>query len=153
MKASDNSNLFHFTFQKHHTVIVQAAKKKATELLLKIEERKARVIKLREEYGIDDAALIQLLTQARSQQQAHSYTYMSNAPVRESNKIEEKTIGAGVVNNLLTENDFIEAERSSVDRLNTIVRNLGPVVLTDNGALVTKENFELSYQELKYLGF
>ena len=143
-------------FRKTAAEIVEAATQKVVKVKAKIEERQQRVNDLRKEYGIDDAALVQLLTAARKQSQSMQFTYStSNAQVSGSNKMEERTIGAGVVNNLLTENDFIEAERDQVKTLERLIRNLKPIpqYATGNGAQLPDGGFGLRTDELDYLGF
>jgi hypothetical protein len=165
MRAMDITGMFHgLQFTKSASEIVERAKKKATQIKAKIEERQQRIAALRKEYGIDDAALVQLLQQARNQarQEASmmSYSYTSNATVGASKggqggQIEEKLIGAGVVNNLLTENDFIESERKQVATLELIARNLKPIprFSDGDGKELPPEEFTLSQEELKYLDF
>lgn len=158
MRAQTLDHMFHnLSFQKSADEITLKADEKVTALKAKIEERIKRVAKIREEYGIDDTALIQILTEARKQaqnprQDKMSYSFTNSAP--EGQKMEEKTIGAGAVNNLLTENDFIEAEKDQVARLELISRNLKPIHhYAENGAPYKDQYFTLGYEELKYLGF
>ena len=162
MKASNGatSMFHHLSFQKSASEIVERATAKAAKTRAKIEERQARVADLRKEHGIDDAALIQLLTAARHAQKRQdaqmSYNYTSNAVGGGKKGMgEEKTIGAGVVNHLLTESDHIEAERESVERLDLISRNLKPIARfgTDTGASIPPADFALNYEELEFLGF
>lgn len=157
MNAPTISHMFRgFEFQKTATEIVGAATQKVAVVKAKIEERQKRISDLRREYGIDDAALVQLLTAARKQAQAMQFTYStSNAQVGGGGKMEEKTIGAGVVNNLLTENDFIEAERDQVKTLERIIRNLKPIpqYATGNGLVLPEAGFSLATDEMDYLGF
>lgn len=157
MHAQNLDHMFgHLSFKKTATEIVGAATAKVATVKAKIEERQKRINDLRKEYGIDDAALVQLLTAARKQSQSMQFTYssVSNAQVG-GGKMEEKTIGAGVVNNLLTENDFIEGERDQVKALERIIRNLKPIpqYATGNGLALPDAGFTLSTDELDYLGF
>lgn len=160
-------------FEKTAKEIVDKANAKVTSLRAKIAERTERVKRLREEYQIDDAALIQLLTQARNEakrpgSEKMSYSY-SNRLVGASGAAsgaapeQERVVGAGVVNNLLTETDFIEAEKEQIKRLLLIAANLrdipdrtlhampaGTIAGVDSRPPMT---FRLSYDELEYLGF
>lgn len=159
MHAQTISHMFgSFTFKKSADEIIDKATAKTAALKSKIEERKRRVADLRAEYGIDDAALVQLLQAARRQNNAMRYSYSSsmanNAGIDGAAQTEERTIGAGVVNNLMTENDFISAEGEQIDRLAFIIRNLKPIPrYADNGAEIPPDGFELSYEEMHYLGF
>jgi len=158
MRPTDISHMFgSLTFMKTATEIVVAAKAKIELISAKIEERQKRLADLRREYNIDDAALIQLLTAARKQQQSSQYTnqYIFNTtqPDQQSGMV-ERAIGAGVVNNLLTENDFIEAEREEVKKLKMIARNLKDIPrYAENGMELPPAGFMLCSEELQYLGF
>ncbi len=157
MQPRNIEHLFqNFTYQKPAAEIIEKSAAKIVSIKAKIEERAKRVAALRVEYGIDDAALVQLLTAARKNAQAHVYNYITSAVgAGGESRMEEKAIGAGVVNNLLTENDFIESEKDQVTRLEMIVRNLKPIprYAEGNGAFIPPEDFTLSYDELKFLGF
>jgi hypothetical protein len=157
MQVTNLDNSFrNLTYYKTAAEIKEAALSKIDKLNAKIENRLKRVTGLRKEYGIDDAALVQLLQAARKQQNASmSYTYStSNAAVGGGSKMEERTIGAGVVNNLMTENDFIESEKDQVEALSLIVRNLKPILKhSANGQELPDGGFVLNTDELRYLGF
>ena len=160
MMPQETNRMFGFKFEKSALEITDAAKRKKAELLMKIEERQVRLKALREEHGIDDAALIQLLTAARRAQQNNdggsmSYHYNKSSTSSDGkSKLEESSIGAGVVNHLLTENDYIEAERASIKRLEFVIRNLRPLQrVTANGVKYEDNGFGLSYDELEFLGF
>lgn len=155
MQPRGTGHMFQWSIEKTADEIKQKASAKIDFLKKKIEERQGRVDRLREEYQIDDKAFIQLLQAARKQAGAErfSYTHNSVTPAGQ-NQMEEKTIGAGVVNNLLTESDFIESERSDVRRLSTIVRNLRPLPrVTTTGATYEENTFGVSHEELEFLGF
>jgi restriction endonuclease Mrr len=146
--------MFNMRFEKTANEIKEKAKIKMDALATKIAGRQIRVSKLREEYGIDDGALVQLLTAARRQDGAERFSYYSNEPVRSGERIEERTIGAGVVNNLLTESDFIEADKANIKRLRLIVNNIRPRnKVTLNGVMYEEDVFPLDYEELEFLGF
>lgn len=148
--------MFGFVYEKTSSAIIEKATAKATSLKAKIEERQAQIAALRKEHGIDDAALVQLLTAARQQQRnaAVNYSYTSNAAAGGGAKMEERTIGAGVVNHLLTENDFIETDKESVKKLELVVRNLRPLTrYANNGTAYTVDEFRLSDEEIRFLGF
>lgn len=154
MATLNAESMFHFQYHKTSSEINEAAKKKIVFLTNKIEERQKRISALRTEHGIDDGALIQLLTAARRERNAQHYTYSSNSVVGNSREKEEKTIGAGAVGNLLTETDLIETEKASIKRLNLITRNVRPVKMySANGTEYWDDSFELNTDELEFLGF
>jgi len=156
MQARHIDRLFTFTFEKTAAEVIGKAKEKITALTAKNTERGARISKLREEYGIDDKAMIELYQQAREQEKTSNvYTYSSNAAVPGGgSKMEERTVGVGVINALFGEADFIKADEGNIKRLNFIVRNIRPLDrITDNGTKHKDDNFPLSYEELEFLGF
>lgn len=158
MQVRGISHMFgNLRFTKTAAEIVEKCKSKTIALKAKIEERQKRVADLRREYEIDDAALIELLTAARKQQNSLSnYSYStSKLGIGGKKELEEKVIGAGVVNNLLTESDFIEGERDQVRTLEMIARNLKPIprFASGNGTPLPEDEFVLDSEELEYLGF
>jgi hypothetical protein len=152
MQVQRIDNMFSFTFQKSSAEIVEKATAKANSIRAKIGERERRLAKVRAEYKITDAAIIDLLQRARSAA-GNAMANYSTSVRDEEGHIEEVTIGAGVINLLLTENDFIEGEKTQVDRLDTIAKHLTDVVVIQNGTAVIQKQHPLSYAELKFLGF
>jgi len=159
MKVQDAEHLFHnFTFEKSSKDIVAAATRKRDTVLTKIHEREERLAKIRNEYKITDAALIDIMRQARQQTASNAVSYSfsngvpSSVPSRDGRGLTEETItiGAGVVNNLLTEQDFIEGEREQIKRLELVIRNLADLPTGFEGAI---RGHRLSYVELEFLGF
>lgn len=156
MQVQNIDRLFHFTFEKSADEIVAAAKKKSMELLDKVEKRSVRIQKMRAEHKVTDAVLIDIQHQMRAQQkrgEQDRMSYTSNAPTTAGGPEEEVTIGAGVINFLLTEQDHMDGEKAQVERLEMIVRNLRDVTAyTASGTPIVVKP-KLSYEELKYLGF
>jgi hypothetical protein len=152
MQVQRIDNMFSFTFQKSSAEIVEKATAKANSIRTKIGERERRLAKVRSEYKISDAAIIDLLQRARSAA-GNAMANYSTSVRDEEGHIEEVTIGAGVINLLLTENDFIEGEKAQVERLDTIAKHLTDVVVIQNGTAVIQKQHPLSYAELKFLGF
>lgn len=167
MNAQLTSHMLNFKYEKPSGEISRKAAAKADEL-----EAKAvgRVSKLREEYGITDAMLADLLRQVRETQRAGGVTSggriytVSNASGlalgngtaarQESSGPGEVVVGAGVLNHLLTEGDLIEAERRDARRLRTIARNIADLPDDRPGASPgSKRGHELTREELDYLGF
>lgn len=157
MRAQNIDHMFgSLTFTKSADEIKAKATIKIDKIKAKIEERLKRISDLRAEHGIDDAALVQLLQAARKQQGAMQFSYStSNVQTGGNAKMEERTIGAGAVNFLMTEHDHVEAERDSVKTLENIVRNLKPIARysSDTGARIPDAEFVLSTDEIEYLGF
>jgi len=155
MHPLDLDRFLNFTFEKSSEDIIRHCKAKISVTKDKIKERKARVTRIREEYHITDAALIKLLEQARAvmQRGAERMTYNVKAELVGSagGGPEERdiTIGAGTVENLLTEGDYIKAEEKQIQKLELIVRNLRDVP-DEHGAV---RGHRLSNQELTFLGF
>lgn len=162
--------MFHgLSYTKSTHEIKEKAIAKIEKLKAKITEREQRLVNLRKEYDIDDKALIELLTAARKAQKQGlgnmQYTYkssMSNQRIGasasaglDSDKTEEadRVIGAGVVNHLLTENDFIESEKESIKELEFIAKHLKPLVEYQNGIKLPEQEWTLSKEELKFLEF
>ncbi len=144
-----------FNFEKSASAIVERAKSKVTAIRLKIEEREVRINRTREEYKISDAALVAIMAQAREQMQRGAAALVYNSKVRSDDGLREDdvTIGAGVVNMLLTERDHIEGEKSQIDRLDTIVRNLKDLRRYAPDGKEYMQGHELTMAELKFLGF
>jgi hypothetical protein len=149
-------NMFNFTFEKTADEIVTAAKKKAVDVRNKIEERGVRIQKMRAEHKVTDAVLIDVQNQMRAQQkrgEQDRMSYTSNAQTSAGGVQEEVTIGAGVINFLLTEQDHMDGEKAQVERLETIIRNLRDVTAYTAGGTPYVVKPKLGYEELKYLGF
>ena len=149
--------MFRYEYQKSASEISVAILAKIASVKAKVEERIERITKVRAEYKITDAALLDVMKQARAAQARGAMVMnysTSNAPAQGGGMDDETiTIGAGIVNFLLTEQDFIEGEQSQVERLELVARNLkDPIAYTDEGQAYSKL-IEISYEEAKYLGF
>lgn len=148
-------NMFHsLTFRKPFVEIQDRMVRKSNELKHKITEREERIAKLREEYSITETMLVDLFRQARNAERNRESVVNYSTTRRNAGGMEETVIGAGVVNALLTESDFIEAARKDIDRLGLLSRNLGPRRITEGtmaGQLV--DDHELTLAELLFLGY
>jgi hypothetical protein len=155
MQVQRIDNMFNFTFEKSAPEIVERAKDKATATRRKIEEREVRIKRAREEYKITDAALVDIMAQARDQMQRGAMALVYNSKIRSDDGLHEEdvTIGAGVVNMLLTERDHIEGEKSQVEKLDMIVRNLKDLRRHAPDGKEYLKGHELTSAELKFLGF
>ena len=130
-------------FFKSGQVIKNQAEAKAKQITAKIAERQDRIRKLREDYKITDADMIELLSdQARVRlATVGSYSLSSNAPMPRAKDEPERLIPAGLVNNLNTERALIEQEKEQVSRLELIARNID-----------VNLSHEIDFEELEYLG-
>lgn len=151
MKVQNVSAMFNFTYEKSSKDIVAAAQKKVLKINAKIEERQERIKKIRVEFGITDAVWAGILQQVRKQAGAAMYTYSNSIQAASSAGVTEDTvtIGAGTVNNLISEYDFIDGEASQVKKLNLVIRNLQD--LPDAHGNV--RGHKLDNEELEFLGF
>lgn len=154
MQVQRIDNLFNFTFEKTSAEIVEKARTKVDAIRRKIEEREVRIRRAREEYKITDTILLDIMAKARDmQQRGGMITYTSSVPSAEGAHEEEVTIGAGVVNMLLTERDHIEGEKSQVERLDMILRNLKDLRRFAPDGKEYRQGHELTSAELKFLDF
>lgn len=155
--------MFLMNFEKPAADVRKRVEAQVLRIKNKIEERQARVAKLRAEYSIDDAAMIDLLTQARRNeargQQAGTYSYASNAPVKQGNSATEMVIGAGAVKNLMTEGDAIDREKDQVKHLELYARNVEDRphygITSYNGPESERpmKGVTLSREEIEFLGY
>lgn len=148
------SQILNFKYEKSSADIITAAGKKIVQISAKIKEREARIVKAREEYGITDAVLIDLLAQARNQVASNlanmTYQYTSSKQRDDGTVVQDQAvIGAGIISMLMTERDAIAAEKDQVSKLKLVARNLED--LRDEHNIV--RGHELTSEELVYLGF
>ena len=149
------SILSNLTFTKTSEEIRSAVASKLVRIRAKITERELRITNLRASYEITDADMIQLL----SQQARDNSNAFSNAPIAMSTYSvgagdQARIVGAGVVQNLVTEQSLIEQEREQIERLEMIHRNLRPISrVSATGTAFTVDAFEISHSDLEFLGF
>lgn len=154
MQAQRIDNMFNFTYEKSAEEIVTAATKKAKDIRSKIEDRGIRIQKMKAEYKVTAAVWSDIQTQLRANSKHNErMSYTSNAQTSGGSVQEEVTIGAGTINFLLTEQDYIDAETSQVNKLDTLTRNLQDIRKYAPDGKPYAEKFKLSYDELTYLGF
>lgn len=162
MQAHRIDSMFRFNYIKSSAEIIAKMTIKVDQLKGKISERKKRIHGLREEYKITDAIYIELLEQAREAQKSSNMNKMSYSVSNSQTKgngLQEGdfVIGAGVVNHLLTENDFAKNEEAQVERMELIIRNLKDLPVDKHGNddpyNQTLRGHHLSEEELKFLGF
>ena len=150
------SSMFrNFTYRKRMPQVCEALGRKIVQVQGKIAERRERVVRIRDEYNITDGDMIELLQQQATQ----AGRGFSNAQLSLSYSLRDsegaaKTVGAGVVQNLLTEKALIKEETAGLASMEQIVRNLAPYTEHgDNGQAYTVDTVVLSTTELTYLGF
>ena len=155
-----NVNIHQFfnrvTFQKTTSEIKTKAQTKVAQIKSKITEREQRIHRLREEYKITDAVLIDLLTQARNDLVQGALKMFYNSTVSSaqgSDQTQNVTIGAGVVTNILTEKDAMAAEEIQVTRLELVIRNISDVMRITSNGMSYVEPHTLSFEEMTFLGF
>lgn len=152
MQVQSIDRMFNFTFEKSANDIIGAAVAKATAIRTKIEERGVRIKKMREEHKITDAVLIDIQQQMRANERAMATVY--NSTVKSDGGGEfTVSVGAGVINFILTEYDFISGEKEQVEHLDLMTRNLQDIKRRTANGIEYIELFKLSYDELKFLGF
>lgn len=154
MQVQRIDSIFNFTYEKTATEIVDRAKEKAATIRSKIEEREVRIRRIRQEYKINDAALVDIMAKARDQaKRGEAMFYSSTVKSEDGSGEEEITIGAGVVNMLLTERDHIEGEKANVEKLDMIIRNLKDLRRYAPDGKEYMQGHQLTTAELKFLGF
>jgi hypothetical protein len=153
MQVQRIDNMFNFSFEKPATEIVEKAKNKAAVIRHKIEEREGRIKSVRTEYKISSEMLVDIMAQSREQTQRGAVAYNSKVRSDDGLTEEDVTIGAGVVNLLLTERDHIEGEKAQVEKLDMIARNLKDTRHFAPDGKAYMEGHTLTTIELKFLGF
>lgn len=157
MRVPDSKSMFHFTYEKSSEEIIFRMTAKLATINAKIIEREARIRDARTAHQITDDILIKLLMQARQQAKEDRFDRMSysvsNTVRKQDGSVSEESvlIGAGVVNMLMTETDFLEEEKSSVARLELIIRNLKD--LPNHSPPHEIKGHQLTEAELTWLGF
>lgn len=148
----------HIKYTKSSDEIRERMKEKVVALKAKIQERKGRIAKIREEFKISDKIYIDLLEQAREAQKKGqnrmSYSISNSRSSDDGGGLQESdelVIGAGTVNALLTESDFIKSETAEAKKLELISRNIKDEETDWSGG--RKLGHTLSEAELEYLGF
>jgi hypothetical protein len=155
-----------FAYQKSTAEIQEKVGIKLVAVRAKIAEREARVARVREEYDISDADMSEILAQYANDMVSNSsrgskmsYSISSNkaggaaAPGGQGGG-DERIIGAGVVNNILTEKQLIETEKEAVEKLERIQRNLKPIKeWSQTGVAYMQDEWALTEEDIEYLGF
>ena len=158
----DASGMFRgVSYNKFTSAALRAAmERKVQNVKAKIEERKVRIAKIREENSITDAMLSDMVIQYMQDQQRgqQRVSYSNSAQPNPQKKQEDGTVvvPAGVIANIITEKGLIESESSEVKKMTLILRNLRDTLphVGDNGLLVERPAVHtLTDEEIEYLGF
>lgn len=149
------SILNNLSFEKTSAEILEKAGFKITALTAKIAERETRITHIRKEFDISDQAMINLLSQAAQEALSNSRIATTMSYNISGQDSDVRIVGAGVVQNLLTERQLIEQEKESVEKLQLITRNLRPIThhASDTGARYEVDGFHMTEQDLDFLGF
>lgn len=129
----------------------EAMQKKVNELRGYISDRDQRIRKIREEFQIDAERLAQLLLQF----QKNNTGFVSyNAQGSDGRSV---VVPAGVIANLIQEQQMIDSEREQIRKLELILRNLRdtePYAEPRTGEVRTRPCLhQLTDNELEFLGF
>lgn len=104
--------------------------KKRVALAAKIDERAARITKLKADNGLSDSDIIDVLNQMRRNAQAQTYSISNSASG------DQRTITAGTAAAILAEMDAMTAEKKALARLDMLLLFLKnavePIVLSDS---------------------
>jgi len=155
------SVLHNLHYQKTTSEIVEAIERKLVQMKAKIIEREQRVLRIRKEYDITDQNMIEILTQqannARNDARNAVMSYSLSASAAGSGEDDpgERIIGAGVINNILTEKGYIESEKEIVTKMERIGRNLRPLreFADGNATPYLRDAWTLTDEDLDFLGF
>jgi hypothetical protein len=114
-----------------------------------IQQRELRMKALREEYSIDAERLAVLLMRFQNEGAITSYERQGGEA--------DALVPAGVIANLVQEQRMIDSERSQIDKLELVLRNLRdeePYAEPRTGEIKIRPCIhELTDHELEYLGF
>lgn len=138
--------------------------KKVEQLKAKIEERKERLEEIRGRFKINREGMLELIAKyLRDQQHGRSVaTYsLSNSAVPsapEMKDVSEVAVPAGVIANIVTENELIENEQELVKKISLVAHRLNVQpqlfkVHPQTGATIAVDPiYELSDHELEFFG-
>lgn len=156
--------MFHgIEFEKTGSRFKAAALKKIKQLKAKVTERENRIAKVKEDWQIDDSVLVEILAKGFN---AHTAYYGATGPTgaqgangprgisgstgrgkRGSGGMKTESaapipIPNSVVQNIVSERHSIDAEKDQIENLGLLARNIN-----------TQKKHEITFEELKYLGF
>lgn len=128
----------------------EAMQRKVASLREHIEQRELRIRRIRTEYSIDADLLARLVIQFQKQN-ANVVNYNTQGEGRDA------LIPAGVIANIIREQEMIDSEHKQIRKLELILRNLRdtePYNDSNTGETRTRNCIHtLSDEELEFLGF
>ncbi|AGC46315.1 hypothetical protein MYSTI_05027 [Myxococcus stipitatus DSM 14675] len=130
-----------------------AMQKKVKELMGRIDEREARMRRIREEYQIDAERLATLVMQFQKQSRgSEMQSYQSQGGASGA-----ALIPAGVIANIIREREMVDSERAQIRKVELVLRNLSDTELYNDpktGEVKSRQPLhQLTDDELEYLGF
>lgn len=135
--------------KKNSAELRTAMTRKIEEIKILSKTREGRILKLREEYEIDAELLARLVMQFQRDEENGSVNY--------NHQPGKTIIPAGVIANIIREQEMIDSEREQLRKLDLVLRNMRDTEFyfaVDTGE--HRERLcihELSDHELEYLGF
>ncbi|MCY1077815.1 hypothetical protein [Archangium lansingense] len=128
-----------------------AMQRKVKELAAHIEEREARMRRIRDEYQIDAERLAALIIQYQNNDSG----FVSYQAQGDSKR--DVVVPAGVIANIIREREMIDSERGQIRKMELILRNLPDTELYNDpktGEVKSRQPLhELTDEELEFLGF
>lgn len=145
------SDLFHsVSYQKTMLEIREKAEQKVTALRAKIDERHARIERIRKEAGIDDALELEI---GRTYAMALTSNHLRSAPTAMRTG-SDRVIGVGTIEALSAERTAIHSEEEAIKRLEMMLRNLRPLAhVSQQGTITMIDWVNVTPKELEFLGF
>ncbi|WP_338865452.1 hypothetical protein [Myxococcus stipitatus] len=130
-----------------------AMQKKVKELGGRIDEREARMRRIRDEYQIDAERLATLVMQFQKKARgSEMVSYQS-----QGGDSGDALIPAGVIANIIREREMVDSERAQIRKLELVLRNLPDSELYNDpktGEVKSRQPLhQLTDDELEYLGF
>ncbi|WP_342374589.1 hypothetical protein NVS55_24950 [Myxococcus stipitatus] len=130
-----------------------AMQKKVAELKGRIDEREARMRRIREEYRIDAERLATLVMQFQKQSRnSEMVSYQTQGGASG-----DQLVPAGVIANIIREREMVDSERAQVRKVELVLRNLSDTELYNDpktGEVKSRQPLhQLTDDELEYLGF
>jgi hypothetical protein len=126
-----------------------AMQRKVQEIKTLSQTREGRILKLREDYEIDAELLSRLVIQFHRNETSGSVNY--------NHQPGKSIIPAGVIANIIREQEMIDSERDQLRKLDLVIRNMRDTEFyfaDDTGEHRERACIhELSDYELEYLGF
>ncbi|MDC0716176.1 hypothetical protein [Nannocystis bainbridge] len=128
-----------------------AMQKKVKEIASNIEEREARMRRIREEYQIDAERLATLVIQFQNNDSGF-VSYQAQGDSKH-----DVVVPAGVIANIIREREMIDSERGQIRKMELILRNIPDMELYNDlttGEVKSRQPLhKLSDEELEFLGY